>query len=79
VRGAVQLAGKRVGRGVVASAADGPGRLFFIRDSTSNKRFLVDTGSSFSILPYISTKPPRGLALYAANRRRIRCWGLVTA
>jgi hypothetical protein len=75
----MQLAGKRVSRGIVSSAADGPGRLFFIRDSSSNKRFLVDTGSSFSILPFISTKPPRGPALYAADRRRIRCWGFVTA
>jgi hypothetical protein len=66
----MQLAGKRVGWGVVASAGDGPGRLFFIRDNNCNKRFLVDTGSSFLILPFVSTKPPHGPALYPADRRR---------
>jgi Reverse transcriptase (RNA-dependent DNA polymerase) len=36
---------------------------------------LVDTGSSFSILPHKSRAPLAGPLLRAADGRRIRCWG----
>jgi Reverse transcriptase (RNA-dependent DNA polymerase)/RNase H-like domain found in reverse transcriptase len=52
-----------------------PGRLFFIFDSVSNKKLLVDTGSSFSLFPFRSTAKPSGPRLKAANGQRIRCWG----
>jgi hypothetical protein len=40
-----------------------PGRLFFLRDTVSQKKFLIDTGSSYSILPHRSKKPPYGPVL----------------
>jgi transposase InsO family protein len=52
-----------------------PGSLFFITDSNSNKKFLVDSGSSFSIIPHKSELPQSGPKLTAANGRRIACWG----
>jgi transposase InsO family protein len=35
----------------------------------------VDTGSTFSILPFRSSSPQSGPRLTAANGRRIACWG----
>jgi hypothetical protein len=61
-----------------AHAANG-GRLFFATDSISGKRFLVDTGASFSIVPHRSSSRPSGPALRTANNIRIRCWGRRTA
>jgi hypothetical protein len=52
-----------------------PGKLFYITDSISKKDFLVDTGSTFSILPHRSTSPQSGPRLTAANGCRISCWG----
>jgi hypothetical protein len=51
------------------------GKLFFVTDSASGSRFLVDTGSSYSIIPHRSTAHPHGPALRSANNVRIRCWG----
>jgi Reverse transcriptase (RNA-dependent DNA polymerase)/RNase H-like domain found in reverse transcriptase len=63
-----------------ADAGDGPwkpadNRLFFIWDSSSSSKLLVDTGSSFSILPHKLRAPLAGPLLRAADGRRIRCWG----
>jgi hypothetical protein len=81
----VCLAGKLAGRGGInavhcpgAHTANG-GRLFFAADSISGKRFLVDTGASFSIVPHRSSSRPSGPALRTANNMRIWCWGLRTA
>jgi hypothetical protein len=52
-----------------------PGRLFYIPDSVSNRRYLVDTGSAFSIMPWESTDTPSGPSLTAADGRLIPCWG----
>jgi hypothetical protein len=52
-----------------------PGRLFYIIDSVSNHRYLVDTGSAFSIMPWKSSDTPAGPSLTAADGRRIPCWG----
>jgi hypothetical protein len=41
----------------------------------SNKKFLIDTGSSFSILPFSSSARQSGPVLRAADGRRICCWG----
>jgi hypothetical protein len=84
VRGTLRLAGKLTGRGVVnavrpgASSVNG-GRLFFAADAISGKKFLVATGSSYSILPHRSSAPQSGPSLRAANNRRIRCWGYRSA
>jgi hypothetical protein len=52
-----------------------PGRLFFLKDTVSQSKFLVDTGSSYGILPHRSKKPPHSPVLRAADGRRIKCWG----
>jgi transposase InsO family protein len=62
----------------VAAAGDGcikPGRLFFMQDAVSGLHFLIDTGSSYSILPHRAKARPYGPTLRAADGRRIRCWG----
>jgi transposase InsO family protein len=71
---AVFLGGKLVSRGGVISVIR-PGKLFYITDSASKQNFLVDTGSTFSILPFRSSSPQSGPRLTAANGRRIACWG----
>jgi hypothetical protein len=52
-----------------------PGRLFFLKDTVSGLQFLIDTGSSYSILPHRAKARPFGPILWAADGRRIRCWG----
>jgi hypothetical protein len=52
-----------------------PGRLFFILDSVSKKKLLVDTGSSYSLFLFRSNCKQSGPRLKAANGQRIRCWG----
>jgi hypothetical protein len=76
----LRLARKLAGRGSVnaVSPGDSPpsgGRLFFAAYAVSNTKFLVDTGSSFSIVPHRSALPTRGPSLRSANGSRIRCWG----
>jgi hypothetical protein len=67
------MAGKLGCRGVVSAVR--PGRLFYITDSVSSRRYLVDTGSAFSIMPWESTDTPSGPSLTAADGRLIPCWG----
>jgi hypothetical protein len=72
--------GKLSCRCTVAAVSPGasevkPGRLFFIFDSVSNKKLLVDTGSSFSLFLFRSDAKPCEPRLKAANRQRICCWG----
>jgi hypothetical protein len=56
LRGGVQLARKLGCRGIVSAIR--PGRLFFVTDSSSHRRYLVDTGSAFFIMPWRSSSPP---------------------
>jgi hypothetical protein len=49
------------------------GWLLFITDQSSRRRFLIDTGSSFSIIPHHSSAPATGPALRSANNARIQC------
>ena len=44
-------------------------------DKISGASYLVDTGSSFSILPYSSSSIPTGPLLKSANSQKIPCWG----
>jgi hypothetical protein len=72
---AVLLAGKRPGRGQLNALA--PGLLLHITCQQSKRRFLVDTGAAFSVVPY---KGPRRLKadlprLRAAGGQHIPCCG----
>ena len=59
--------------GVVSS---GPkGRLALMVDEATQQRFLVDTGSSYSILPHRSQEPTSGPCLCTADCSPIACWG----
>jgi hypothetical protein len=69
----MRLAGKLGHRDVVSAVR--PSRLFFITDSSSNCRYLVDMGSAFSIMPWRSSSPPSGPGLSGVDGRRIPCWG----
>jgi hypothetical protein len=67
------MAGKLGCRDVVSAVR--PGCLFYITDSVSHRRYLVDTGSAFSIMPWKSATAPAGPSLTAADGRRMPCWG----
>ena len=51
------------------------GQLVHIVDQTSGRRFLVDSGASYSILPYKAARPPSGPQLHGPAGGRIPCWG----
>ena len=60
----------------MAAASCGPkGQLALLVDEVSQQRFLVDTGSSYSILPQKSQRPRSGPRLCSADRSPIACWG----
>ena len=44
-------------------------------DKATQQRFLVDTGSSYSILPHRSQEPTSGPCLCTADCSPIACWG----
>ena len=74
------LDGKLGGQGVVSAAtSSGPrGSLSLLEDEASSDKFLVDTGSMFSIIPHQSQKVPSGPLICAADRSPIACWGYRT-
>ena len=51
------------------------GQLVHILDQTTKRRFLVDTGASYSMLPHSSSSPANGPKLYGPAGRLIPCWG----
>ena len=60
----------------MAAVSCGPkGQLALLVDESSQQRFLVDTGSSYSILPHKSQQPQSGPRLCTADRSPISCWG----
>jgi transposase InsO family protein len=65
--------GKLASRGRLAAIA--PGRLVHVLDELSNRRFLCDTGASYSVFPFRSPEPPSGPSLTGPNGQRILCWG----
>jgi hypothetical protein len=69
----LQLAGKLMAQGCLNAVA--PGQLVHIMDQLTGRRFLIDTGASYSIFPHRSTWPPSGLLLTGASGQRIPCWG----
>jgi hypothetical protein len=62
-----------VRRGRINAVA--PGRLVHIVDETSQRRFLVDTGATYSIFPYSSPGKQSGPRLTGADGLHIPCWG----
>jgi hypothetical protein len=73
VRGTpLHLAGKLGGQAV---AAVSPGNLVHVLDRLSQRRFLCDTGSAFSLIPHQSSSPCSGPSLRGAGGQSIRCWG----
>jgi hypothetical protein len=52
-----------------------PGTLVHIEDQLSNRRFLVDTGASFSLFPHTSAAAPSGPRLIGPAGQPIPCWG----
>jgi hypothetical protein len=50
--------------------------IIFLRDMQNNFHFLVDSGTSLSILPHASTEPPMGSpSAGRANGKTIPAWG----
>ena len=70
------LAGKLVVQGQVATVA--PGQLLYVTDAVSLKRFLVDTGSSYSIYPFkpsACVSKPTGPMLELPNKQVVPTYG----
>jgi transposase InsO family protein len=68
----VQL-GKLVRRGRLNAV--GPGDLIHVHDRSTQQRYLVDTGATYSILPFSSPAHPTGPSLVGPDGRQIPCWG----
>ena len=60
---------------LLAGKLDNPSNLVHIVGKNNGTSFLIDTGSSFSIIPFKSSSPPTGPRLRAANGPQIPCWG----
>ena len=61
---------------MVATVSSGPqGRLALLVDKESQQQFLVDMGSSYSILPHKSQQPKSRPHLCTADHSPIACWG----
>jgi hypothetical protein len=69
---ALQL-GKLASRGRLKAVALSP--LIPIEDQLSRRRFLVDTGASFSIYPFSSKAAPTGPTFFGPAGKLIPCWG----
>ena len=67
------MAGKLGVRGIVNAVA--PGQLVYITDQLSQRRFLVDTGAAYSILPHHSSGQPTGPLLAGPDGHPLACWG----
>ncbi len=68
----MQLGGKLTHRGFLTVT---PVRLVHVLDQLSNRRFLLDTGASYSIFPHSSSSPPTGPLLAGPSGTSISCWG----
>jgi len=67
------LVKKLRGRGRINAVA--PGKLIQLEDQLSQRRFLVDSGAAYSLLPFQSAAKATGPVLVAANNEEIPCWG----
>ena len=52
-----------------------PGFLVYVHDQLTGRRFLVNTGAAFSILPHQAVEPATGQGLVRPNGSAIGCWG----
>jgi hypothetical protein len=52
-----------------------PGVLVHVVDQFSGRRFLVDTGAAFSIIPHSSSLPASGRGIVGPTGLPIKCWG----
>ena len=72
------LHGKRAGQQVMAAnlLTNVNSRLFFVTDSNSRKRFLVDTGAEVSVIPPNVSGPLQttSITLEAANHSKIKTY-----
>jgi hypothetical protein len=73
VPGSLHLVGKLGGPGRLNAVA--AGQLIHMLDQISNRRFLVDNGASYSILPHRSSLPATGPMLFGPAGQLIPCWG----
>jgi hypothetical protein len=71
--GSLQLVGKLSGPGRLNAVA--AGQLIHMVDQITNRRFLVDTGASYSIFPHRSSLPAMGPKLFGPAGQLIPCWG----
>ena len=69
----MHVAGKLGGRASVNAVT--PGTLVHVEDIISKRRFLCDTGASYSVIPHHSQEPAAGPPLRSAAGGRIKCWG----
>ena len=69
----LQLVGKLAPPARINAAA--AGQLVYLVDQLTGRRFLVDTGASFSLLPHQSKAPPSGPQLTGPAGAPIKCWG----
>lgn len=74
----MHLDGKLPGRQRQLNTLGAGGSLIHLTDQISDRRFLVDTGATCSVLPHTSTLPASGPLLTAADGRRIPTWGYKT-
>ena len=78
----LHVVGKRVGPAVAAAAAAPKGTLgclLYLVDVDNSKRYLVDSGSAFSILPHKSSAEPTGPRLMTADGMTLHCWAAAHA
>jgi hypothetical protein len=61
--------------GAAPAAVGQPSRLLYLIDAASGRRFLVDSGAAFSVLPFRSASSPTGLPLRGTDGEKIDCWG----
>ncbi len=69
----LHLVWKLAGLGPLNAVA--AGQLIHMQDLITNRRFLVDTGASYSIIPNCSSLPAMGQKLLDPANQLIHCWG----
>ena len=72
----LHVVGKQVGPAVAAAAAAPKGTLsclLYLVDADNSKRYLVDSGSAFSILPHKSSAEPTGPRLMTSDDKPLHC------
>jgi transposase InsO family protein len=70
----MQVAQGKLGRPARLNAA-AAGQLLYLTDQQTSRRFLVDSGTSVSLLPHKSRSPGSGSTLIGPDGAAIRSWG----